>query len=54
MKRYGSDAKIALYGCWAIACCAFSHGSNQTAFALGGGLETVRKARKKFKSKTKV
>ena len=53
MKRYGSDAKIALYGCWAIACCTFSHGSNQTAFALGGGLEAVRKARKKFKSKTK-
>ena len=53
MKRYNSDALIAQFGCWAIACSSFSHGSQQTSFAMGGGLEAARKARAKFKSKTK-
>ena len=52
MKRYGSDHEIVMYGLWAIAASCFSHGSNQTTYAMSSGLETCRKARKKFKSKS--
>ena len=52
MKRYGSDHDIVMYGCWAIAAACFSHGSNQTIFAMGSGLDATRKAKSKFKSKS--